>query len=855
MGKKKLVETRCSPCYINGMITHLQEINADAKLAEIDAIGFGFVKQIPRWAVKQTIMIQLARAYDVETDTLIVDVGNIPVSAELIGRALGIPSNGVDIPKIQKKNPAHREIKEQFKKKTTTQLRDFVYACPMDTEADRINFRRYFILVKTFKWLGKVIETHQNKKFETCGGCMFALMLLYFQRLRHGPLERCQETEPWLTAWTASELEKKATNVIDEECKEASVTSVDYKKPAETPSRPCESKLPGSPTAPTWESKIGTRRKLPVVRPKSVKGSCTARVAETRKEKSAVVSDFDDDNHVPDVHPKCRLFDDSSSLTGEQLNQDVEQFDAQQVDPITPSIALVQVTEYDFDREFDLNFVWCPEVKEILLKVEQKKYTKPLEMELLKTLEKPPATPPITAVHPRLKGVKLGEDKEDMELLATYEGRPYLRLLRKDLCTLKARGWVNSNIIQWMCYAFNDAQSERFKRDFYCVCSGILETVMQPHNLESFHNGLVAVYKGLGPNFGEDSRFFNKVDAAKIKWWFIPMCSRGHWWLYAIEVARKRIVVIDSLHDEAHDNERKKLDSYGGRLIEDMAKVAIPTYGRSPNGPMCVYAKVPMQPNGWDCGIYAIKFMETWNEGIEHVVDRMRSNVAGERIWSKTTRRNSPVYYTGSVGDDEAAMVEALGCRGCTVLLHGDLRWAARRAGCGVCGSIWLAMKSVKPSPWLKRLGMNQRSEEESMQSGEHMKKPKIWISSSTRTRTVRTRVDRENARNAHAHWVNLVGLILDNSHIVKLYCNETSFVNSKPSKIRSSDRCPAAPHRTTTASAPLPSASTSASIFAFVVASPLFFFFSSYGFSYCYSVPACASVGVSACVSAGASA
>ncbi|XP_020975790.1 uncharacterized protein LOC110270507 [Arachis ipaensis] len=120
----------------------------------------------------------------------------------------------------------------------------------MDTEADRMNFRRYFILVvlkmflcptsqqtispwhippildvsdrskfnwahKTFKWLGKAIETHQNKKLETCGGYMFALMLLYFQRLRHDSLERCREPKPWLTAWTASELEKKATNAID----------------------------------------------------------------------------------------------------------------------------------------------------------------------------------------------------------------------------------------------------------------------------------------------------------------------------------------------------------------------------------------------------------------------------------------------------------------------------------------------------------------------------------------------------------------------------------------------------------------------------------------------------------------
>ncbi|QHO28485.1 uncharacterized protein DS421_7g217100 [Arachis hypogaea] len=511
MGKKKLVKTRCSPCYINEMITHLQEINADAKLAENDSIGFGFVKQIPRWAVKQTIMIQLARAYDVVTNTLIVDVGDIPVSAELIGRALGIPSNGVDIPKIEKKNPAHREIKEQFKKKTTTQLRDFVYACPMETEADRINFRRYFILVvlktflcptsqqtisswhippildvsdpskfnwaqKTFKWLGKAIETHQNKKLETCGGCMFALMLLYFQRLRHGPLERCREPEPRLTAWTTSELEKKASNVID---KEASVKKVDYKKPAETPSRTCESKLPGSPIAPPGESKIGTRRKLPVIRPKFGKGSRTTRVAGTRKERSAVVSDSDNDDHVPDVRPKRRLFDHSSSLTSEHLNQDAEQFDGPQFDPITPSTALEQLTEYDFDREYDLRF----RDKEDMV-----------------------------------RGWILNSSLNKEELLATYEGRPYLRLLRKDLFTLKARGWVNSNIIQWMCYALNDAQSERFKRDFYCVYLGILETVMKPHNLESFHNGPVAVYEGLGLNFGEDSRFFNKVDAAKRKW-------------------------------------------------------------------------------------------------------------------------------------------------------------------------------------------------------------------------------------------------------------------------------------------------------------------------------------------------
>ncbi|XLU74987.1 hypothetical protein S245_034040, partial [Arachis hypogaea] len=42
--------------------------------------------------------------------------------------------------------------------------------------------------------------------------------LLYFQRLQHGPLDHCREQEPWVIAWTATELEKKAANVLAEGC-------------------------------------------------------------------------------------------------------------------------------------------------------------------------------------------------------------------------------------------------------------------------------------------------------------------------------------------------------------------------------------------------------------------------------------------------------------------------------------------------------------------------------------------------------------------------------------------------------------------------------------------------------------
>ncbi|XP_015936514.1 FRIGIDA-like protein 3 isoform X1 [Arachis duranensis] len=251
MGKKKLLESRCSPCYINDMMRHLEKTHSDAKLAEIEAIGFGFLRHIPKWPVKQDIMVALARSYNLDRNTLQLDAANISINADLIGRVFGLPSGGDDFPSFNDKNAAHVAVKNQFHRRTQTELRKFIYECSMESEADRMEFRRHFILVvlkmflcpttqpaisawhippildvsnprrfiwpmKIFNWLKQAIKKYQLKKNKTCEGCMFALLVLYFQRLKHGQLEHCQEPEPWISAWTAEELEKKAINVLDE---------------------------------------------------------------------------------------------------------------------------------------------------------------------------------------------------------------------------------------------------------------------------------------------------------------------------------------------------------------------------------------------------------------------------------------------------------------------------------------------------------------------------------------------------------------------------------------------------------------------------------------------------------------
>ncbi|XLR10277.1 hypothetical protein S83_038215, partial [Arachis hypogaea] len=91
MGKPKLLETRCSPCYIADLFKELKTNQDQAKLDEIEEIDFGFLKLVPKWQVRQGIMVMLAKAYDTETSTLKLENGNIRIVPELFQRLFGIP--------------------------------------------------------------------------------------------------------------------------------------------------------------------------------------------------------------------------------------------------------------------------------------------------------------------------------------------------------------------------------------------------------------------------------------------------------------------------------------------------------------------------------------------------------------------------------------------------------------------------------------------------------------------------------------------------------------------------------------------------------------------------------------------
>ncbi|QHN85201.1 uncharacterized protein DS421_16g535300 [Arachis hypogaea] len=371
---------RCSPSYIHDMMSTLSKNNSVEKLVEIDLIGFGFLMLVPNWSVKQAIMVHLVESYQVKPRTFILDIGNIRLNAELIGKVFGIPSRGDPFPALDDSNLSHVAIKNWFHRQTTTELRDLVYSCPMATESDRMEFRRYFILVVMKMFL-----------------CPTTQQILYFQRLQYGVLDNCLEHEPWLVAWTSERLEMKAQYILSEgrlltrygggEDIKGRSPQAARKKPqkrgrkdsvpprgrsvdGESKQVSKERRSRGRTTSPPLtrrSSRRGERSKS------SPRGSCERKGGEAKKdrscrstpikskEKDLPISTNDDEENEPLAKRMCRLYNqgvDQQKPSAEPAEGNLNQDKGTHETPVsivpdagTLSVAQVKHEEWEFDGQ------------------------------------------------------------------------------------------------------------------------------------------------------------------------------------------------------------------------------------------------------------------------------------------------------------------------------------------------------------------------------------------------------------------------------------------------------------------------------------------------------------------------
>ncbi|KAL4300061.1 hypothetical protein AHAS_Ahas17G0163200 [Arachis hypogaea] len=304
---------------------------------EIDAMGFRFLRQILYWVVKQSIMVQLARAYNIDTSTLRLDVGNIPINTELIERLLDIPSSGDDYPELDKNNASHmgcirdktekdENLKGGASKKSTKPHSKEVYQ-KMARKISALPMHGYNsgVLIRIFAWLFTyfldVSEQGSTRATE----------------MEEGPIKRqsCKKTEP-------------------------PPSRLGHTKPSEKHST--THNISGR----------GTKRKVRIVKGKSCIDSTKSpakRAASRPKETPFVASDSDDEDNEPIAKRMRRLFQYVKNPVDEnpgndEVNVNQEKIPEKPSDPkdpdlVTPSTALVQFTGYDFDRQIFCDKICC----------------------------------------------------------------------------------------------------------------------------------------------------------------------------------------------------------------------------------------------------------------------------------------------------------------------------------------------------------------------------------------------------------------------------------------------------------------------------------------------------------------
>ncbi|QHO21077.1 uncharacterized protein DS421_11g343510 [Arachis hypogaea] len=209
---------------------------------EVQNMGLGWLQYVSEWAVNQDMMVALASSYSRDEKSLVVGTRKIPISVESIARCFGLPNHGNSFKSPE--TAVEHQLVNSFTGKTQADLKRDVITCSMQSDVDRMNFQRQFIMLiaKCFFFpspkaivsdihIRAAIDVSNPRKMywaryiydfliegvlrfqdvgkKTVDGCMFALLIIYLHANKHGDLGRYNGREPWIRNWSLVDLKKK----------------------------------------------------------------------------------------------------------------------------------------------------------------------------------------------------------------------------------------------------------------------------------------------------------------------------------------------------------------------------------------------------------------------------------------------------------------------------------------------------------------------------------------------------------------------------------------------------------------------------------------------------------------------
>ncbi|MED6208946.1 hypothetical protein PIB30_049841 [Stylosanthes scabra] len=441
----------------------------------------------------------LATKFDLENNVIKDDVANIEINAEIVECALGLPSCGDEFPEYY----------------------------PDDSEYEALKSRWIFT------WIKDAIKDFQKKGVKHLSACMFVVVVIYFQWLKWGQLNRCRSAEQWIIDWSLKNLEHRATTALKK------IRKMMDDKP--------QNKLRRKKGKKKNNKKKNSDKKeedeIPLVQRKTIDDQEERKGYNTHEEEpinnerdnkseEGVIKDKEVLKRWTQIEEELRIQRRTIGIEKKKLAKEQE--------------AEIEATLKDAAECFMIDFHGYDEdISSFSLGFSQ-------EFKSLTHIPKRSMQEEIFDIQPLNEIIPVNIPFQQAE-------NPISMGPTRKLTTIEQKKIYNW-IINWKIKEFNNSNLPRFTNEFYCVESGILDTILIDWNLVAYETR--EEYFGVNPNLGLDKENFDKEKAATRQWWLIPICHRRHWYLYAFNVVKRKLLVLDSMFDHPFDDKRKIVDLY-----------------------------------------------------------------------------------------------------------------------------------------------------------------------------------------------------------------------------------------------------------------------------------------------------
>ncbi|KAE9611317.1 putative Ulp1 peptidase [Lupinus albus] len=200
---------------------------------------------------------------------------------------------------------------------------------------------------------------------------------------------------------------------------------------------------------------------------------------------------------------------------------------------------------------------------------------------------------------------------EELSVLVSMFG---IYLNRKDSYTLRPKGWVSNMVI----LAAGTIMMEEEK-----ATNGVVTRhIFGPHFMNKvISDSNLSNEDSYRPWCVEDVALFVLqsrlgYDVSRCKLVFAPTLFDEHWSCYAFEPKSRTLYVLDSMGGKL-PTRKKNLDNATKLRFEELLVLINPSLTKKNASVKLVHVDVPLQPNNHDCGIYVLKYMETWDGSIK----------------------------------------------------------------------------------------------------------------------------------------------------------------------------------------------------------------------------------------------